>query len=71
MTWRAGSVHAVVTWPSWRRGTLGFSSTRTHAAMSTHRILGHHSLAIGSSFLWGFIELFALWRARLSKRRSA
>jgi hypothetical protein len=39
--------------------------------MSTHRILGHQSLALGSSFLWGAIELIALWRARLSKRRTA
>ncbi len=37
--------------------------------MSTHRILGHQSVAVGSSFLWGLIELFALWRARLARRR--
>jgi hypothetical protein len=52
------------------RGTLGFSSTRPHAAMSTHRILGHQSLTLGSSFLWGFIELLALWRARLTRRHN-
>jgi hypothetical protein len=39
--------------------------------MSTHRILGHGSLALGSTFLRGLIEVFALWRSRhFGKRRA-
>lgn len=64
VTWRAPTTATRVTNSSCQRGTLRLFFTPSHAAMSTHRILGHRSLALGSSFLWGAIELFALWRSR-------
>ena len=42
--------------------------------MSTHRILSYRSLSVstlGAAWLWGAVEVFALWRSRHLPRRRA